>query len=79
MPKMGIHKDPEDYLAGQTILGPCPGCDLWTVQFARGDFASVDFIRAVKLERELNDTIEMLLEEHLAECSGLQEIVANTR
>lgn len=69
MPKMDVHRDPEDFLAGQTIIGPCPGCYLWTLQFGTFEFPPA----------ELSEIVEALLQEHLSECSGLREIVDNTR
>ena len=68
MPKMNVRRDP-DGLYGDTIIGPCPGCDLWTIQLTRSGWTT----------SELNETVESMLQDHLLECAGLQEIVANTR
>lgn len=50
------------------VLGPCPGCWLWTVEYPRE-------VATQYLPQEWNDEVERLLQEHLAECAGLREIV----
>jgi hypothetical protein len=65
MPRMQITKD----RSAGTILGPCPGCEMWTIQYdpdVMGEWPTHDAFAAV---------IEDLLGEHLDECRGLQEIV----
>jgi len=61
---MQIYKDK----TGVT-LGPCPGCEMWTVQYDRVVEAS--YLSAVAFA----DVIENILADHLDECRGLQEIV----
>lgn len=67
MPRMPITRKPEPGMASTVILGPCPGCYSWTIEY---DLAIVhrDGIN-------LPETVEALLQEHLLECSGMQEIV----
>lgn len=52
-----------------TVLGPCPGCWVWTLEYWREDVA-------VWSQFEFNQVIEDLLAEHLQECSGLREVLA---
>lgn len=67
MPRMPVTKYPQldASMKGTVILGPCPGCYSWTVEY-RTDQPGL---------QELAWTIEAMLQEHLAECPGLQEIV----
>lgn len=52
---------------GQTVvLGPCPGCSCWQVEYNTSLFTSIV---------ELHETVEGTLQDHLDECPGLQEIV----
>lgn len=54
----------------QVILGPCPGCEIWTLDYslvvAATDYAS---------DENFAEHVEFILQEHLAECSGLRELV----
>ena len=50
---------------GIVVLGPCPGCFIWTLEYAYDDHPTEGLLTAV----------ERCLEEHLEECPGLQEIV----
>lgn len=65
MPRMQITKDRQ---AG-VILGPCPGCEMWTVQYDRTVEMSYD------TARDFADAIEEILADHLDECRGLQELI----
>jgi Fe-S oxidoreductase len=56
---------------GTTVLGPCPGCTLWTVQY---DHAMV--VADYWSTADFHEDIEALLREHLDECAALQEYVA---
>lgn len=47
------------------ILGPCPGCFLWTLEYEQGQFRPA----------ELTEMVESVLQDHVDECSGLEEIV----
>jgi hypothetical protein len=67
MPKMPITKSPEPSLRHTVILGPCPGCYAWTLQY--------DMSRILVDGIDLVTEVEQALQEHLAECAGLQEIV----
>lgn len=53
---------------GGAVLGPCPGCELWTLEYDMRD----------RSHEEWNEVVEDLLREHLDECRGLQEIVYDT-
>jgi hypothetical protein len=48
------------------VLGPCPGCFCWTLEYRDFQFDSIV---------ELHETVEHCLQDHLDECPGLQEIV----
>lgn len=63
MPRMPIHREPwhQDFI----VLGPCPGCYLWTLEYQR-------FLLPPE---ELIEIVEDALQDHLEECPGLQEIV----
>lgn len=65
MPRMQITKDRD---AG-VILGPCPGCEMWTVQY------DISTVQSYESAVAFADVIEDLLGEHLDECWGLQEII----
>jgi hypothetical protein len=69
MSKMQIQPGPND----RFILGPCPGCDLWTLEYGRQEV--IDIFGTVE---QFHAFVEGLLAEHLAECLGLQEIINNT-
>jgi hypothetical protein len=60
-----------DHLKNQVILGPCPGCFAWTLQYDK--FQILEVFDSVQ---DFHDYVEDLLQKHLAECSGLREIVA---
>lgn len=67
MPRMQTHIQ-----NGWTILGPCPGCETWTVEY---DYPTMT---GFGTREEFVAAVEHVLQEHLAECRGLQEIVYNT-
>lgn len=67
MPRMQTHIQ-----NGWIILGPCPGCELWTVEYDYPTMVSYGS------HEEFSVMVEQLLADHLAECPGLQEIVYNT-
>lgn len=52
------------------ILGPCPGCDLWTIEYRMSMIGPEGFA-----PWDLEAAIEAALYEHMLECSGLQEVV----
>ena len=64
MPRMQITKDRVG-----VVLGPCPGCEMWTVQYDH------TVPSQWQSHAEFADVIEGLLWDHLAACRGLQEIV----
>lgn len=65
MGRMPVEKVGQPF--GQTVVvGPCPGCFCWQVEYDTALFTSIT---------ELHETVESVLQEHLEECSGLQEIV----
>lgn len=63
------------------VLGICPGCDLWQVDYT--DVVAASYMRAhygadgevVVDPQPWADVIEALLEEHVAECHGLRELL----
>ena len=68
------------------ILGPCPGCSLWQLDYT-DDVVMANSTTSNVLEADGSVTVvadlsgfeamlEGILEEHLAECSGLQELLA---
>lgn len=65
MPRMKTHYD---RINGFVVLGPCPGCDIWTLQY------DTSLANTYSLP-EFSALIEELLLGHLQECSGLREIV----
>lgn len=54
---------PEE-LANRVVLGPCPGCLNWQLDYAPTDFTSYE---------DCCDVIETALAEHLDECPHLQQ------
>lgn len=68
MPRMQTHQG-GDYPADQVILGPCPGCDLWTLQYDQ------PMVSASYSPDEFGELVESILTAHLQECFGLREIV----
>lgn len=64
MPRMKTHYDRD---GGFVVIGPCPGCDIWTLQY--------DAALATSSSWDLSEVVEGILADHLRECSGLREIV----
>lgn len=64
------------------ILGPCPGCDNWQVDYADDIATSYVEVRVNPEGRIEPDptpwflALEGVLQEHLAECEPLRQIVA---
>lgn len=69
MPKFPIHRRTEGLPRTRILLGPCPGCELWTVEY---DLSNV---WSNWKPDEFEAVIEGLLKEHVDQCSGLREIV----
>ena len=69
MPRMQITKVVHDSGKSGVILGPCPGCEMWTVQYDRD--VEMSFGSAAAFA----EVIEEILADHLDECRGLQEII----
>jgi len=69
------------------VLGPCPGCTLWTLEYDDQTAQSYYMIRVVDIEVEpvgsfpeidtspFHEVIEDALREHLEECAGLQSLL----
>lgn len=51
------------------VLGPCPGCQLWTVEYDLGN------VWSNWGPEEFEAVVENLLREHADECPGLREII----
>lgn len=69
MPRFPINRRIEGLPRTRVILGPCPGCDLWTVDYDIGQ------VFAVWEPDEFQFVVEGLLRGHAKECSGLREII----
>lgn len=67
MPIMPTFRDDD---RDRIVLGPCPGCDLWTIEYRMGQIGPEGLT-----PEELNDVIEGALREHLETCLGLQEVL----
>lgn len=57
---------------GFTVLGPCPGCESWTLEYPR------DVMMEWPTYDAWVDAVEGILQEHMTECSGLREIMFDT-
>lgn len=53
------------------ILGPCPGCELWQVDYAD------DVTMLYATDVEWHEIVESVLTDHLVECVHLQRFVAD--
>jgi hypothetical protein len=54
-----------------TVLGPCPGCTIWTLEYPH-IIVTTDWWHY----SDFAEDVETILREHVAECAGLQEILA---
>lgn len=74
-----------------TVLGPCPGCVNWTLEYAEdveqqwsavnlwrpGDDPMIPVV-ALADRSEWHAVVEAILRDHLDECPGLREIMFDT-
>lgn len=67
MPRMPVTRSPEEWMRNTVILGPCPGCYIWTIEYHTKEIAVSGI--------DLHYAVESLLQEHLQECPGMREIV----
>lgn len=59
-----------------TVLGPCPGCDDWQLDYA--DTVVDQYAKVTMTGSDLSEffaLIEAILQEHLAECPHLRDLV----
>ena len=64
--------------AVDVVLGPCPGCQLWQIDYSYR--VAQEFIQMVDGSfdvRPFHQAVEELLREHLDECPHLQLLVDN--
>lgn len=73
MPAMEAYVGSRPDAGSFTVIGPCPGCSIWTLEY---EHTLIGMDSAWQSVQDFRDAIEGVLEEHLDECSGLQEIVA---
>lgn len=64
MPRMPAQRLPATDLV---ILGPCPGCSVWTLEYDSEVRASYD---------DFELAVESLLQDHLDACPGLRELLS---
>lgn len=69
MPRFPINRRIEGLPRTRIVLGPCPGCDLWTVEYDIGE------VFAAWEPHEFSMVVEQILRDHAGDCSGLQEII----
>lgn len=77
---MPVRQYDDPFLDQVTVLGPCPGCDNWQVDYTNG--ALQPYVRSVLgangIEADMTDfyaVIEAVLQEHLDECPHLRDLV----
>ena len=58
------------------VIGPCPGCTLWTLEYDRATFDSLGGDDERGGAVELTEAVESALQDHLAECWGLQQLLS---
>lgn len=70
-----------DAPSADVVLGPCPGCDSWQVDYTdevAREFAKLQPGPDLGLEVDMAEwylAIEGVLEEHAAECPHLQDLI----
>lgn len=69
-----MRMDVQKFDGGTVVLGPCPGCQAWQVDYNLTDEMMAEYAFSAA---DFNQAVETILVDHLVQCEHLQRAIGN--